>query len=203
MKICAKGQADGCHKPNYGGRRTGKTNPFLPLVFVGRMDRARKIGGADMPAPAHDLLLPVPRFWVAVRNSRLGRPSICASVAIASCAAGPSRRKNGSSTGIFRLSCVGRLYGKEKGHNTLLEVLARPQWRERPIEVSFYGSRSNAGGLEGMAEFFGLKKIRFHGFSDDVMAIWRENRVLIPPFRAFVRGAPLALGPEVAKRCER
>jgi glycosyltransferase involved in cell wall biosynthesis len=92
--------------------------------------------------------------------------------------------------GIFRLACVGRLYAKEKGQDILLEVLARPQWRERPIEVSFHGSGADAAGLEGMAEFLGLKNVRFRGFSDDVTAIWRENHALVLPSRA--EGLPLA-----------
>jgi glycosyltransferase involved in cell wall biosynthesis len=51
-------------------------------------------------------------------------------------------------------------------------------------------SGADAAGLEGMAEFLGLKNVRFRGFSDDVTAIWRENHALVLPSRA--EGLPLA-----------
>jgi glycosyltransferase involved in cell wall biosynthesis len=92
--------------------------------------------------------------------------------------------------GVFRLACVGRLYAKEKGQDILLEVLARPKWRERPVELGFHGSGSDAAGLEGMAEFLGLKNVRFHGFSNDVTGIWKRNHALVLPSRA--EGLPLA-----------
>lgn len=86
--------------------------------------------------------------------------------------------------GRFQLACVGRLYLKEKGQDILLNVLARPKWRERPVSVNFYGSGSNAEGLEGMARLFGLDNVRFHGFTNDVTQVWRENHALILPSRA-------------------
>lgn len=95
-----------------------------------------------------------------------------------------------SGDGIFRLACVARLYAREKGQDILLQVLARPKWRERPLEVSFHGAGSHAAGLEGMAKFLGLENVRFRGFSDDVTAIWRENHALVLASRA--EGLPLA-----------
>jgi glycosyltransferase involved in cell wall biosynthesis len=95
-----------------------------------------------------------------------------------------------SSDGVLRFACVARLYADEKGQDILLRVLARPKWRERPLQVSFYGSGSHAAGLEGMADFLGLSNVCFRGFSDDVTAIWRENHALILPSRA--EGLPLA-----------
>lgn len=92
--------------------------------------------------------------------------------------------------GKCRLACVGRFYPKEKGQDLLLEVLARPKWRERPIEVNFYGAGANAEGLQGMAEFLELKNVHFRGFSNDVTAIWRESHALVLPSRA--EGLPLA-----------
>jgi len=92
--------------------------------------------------------------------------------------------------GVLRLACVARLYANEKGQDILLQVLARPKWRERPVEVSFYGAGSHAAGLEGMAKFLDLENVRFRGFSDDVTAIWRENHALVLASRA--EGLPLA-----------
>lgn len=86
--------------------------------------------------------------------------------------------------GVFRLSCVGRFFPKEKGQDILLSVLARPQWRERPLQVSFYGSGVNAKGLQGMARFLDLHNVHFPGFTTDVTQVWRENHALVLPSRA-------------------
>jgi glycosyltransferase involved in cell wall biosynthesis len=86
--------------------------------------------------------------------------------------------------GLVHLACVGRHYVKEKGQDLLLNVLARPKWRERPVRVNFYGSGANAEGLEGMARLLGLEKVRFHGFTTDVTQVWRENHALVLPSRA-------------------
>lgn len=85
---------------------------------------------------------------------------------------------------FVRFACVGRLYVKEKGQDLLLNVLARPNWKQRPIEVNFYGEGANAEALRGMVSLLGLKNVRFHGFSHDVTGIWRENHALILPSRA-------------------
>jgi glycosyltransferase involved in cell wall biosynthesis len=86
--------------------------------------------------------------------------------------------------GLVHLACVGRHYVKEKGQDLLLNVLARPKWRERPVRVTFYGSGANAEGLEGLARLLGLDKVRFHGFTTDVTQVWRENHALVLPSRA-------------------
>lgn len=61
----------------------------------------------------------------------------------------------------WRLACVGRLYPSEKGQDWLLRVLSRPKWRERDLEVSFSGSGVYGQGLEEMAEYLRLEKVRF------------------------------------------
>jgi len=83
-----------------------------------------------------------------------------------------------------RFACVGRLYVREKGQDLLLNVLARPKWRQRPVELNIYGEGNNAEALAGMARLLGLDNVRFHGFSSDVTQVWRENHALVLPSRA-------------------
>lgn len=92
--------------------------------------------------------------------------------------------------GVFKLACVGRMWLREKGQDILLNVLGREKWRERPLQVNFYGTGANAEGLEGMARLLGLANVRFCGFTDDVTRVWREHHALVLPSRA--EGLPLA-----------
>lgn len=93
--------------------------------------------------------------------------------------------------GVMRFACVGRLYPMEKGQDVLLRVLAQPQWRNRPIEVSFFGAGDRIEGLREMAAFLGVTSVRFPGFVDDLDEIWRWHHALILPTRA--EGMPLVV----------
>lgn len=92
--------------------------------------------------------------------------------------------------GVFKLACVGRMWPREKGQDILLNVLSRPKWKERPIQVNFYGAGVNEQGLIGMAEMLGLSNVRFCGFTSDVTQVWAEHHALVLPSRA--EGLPLA-----------
>ncbi len=88
----------------------------------------------------------------------------------------------------WRLACVGRLWPEEKGQDVILNVLAMPKWRARPLHVSFYGEGAMEQGLKGMADFLGLEQVGFPGFATP-QEIWRENHGLVLPCRA--EGLPL------------
>ncbi len=91
----------------------------------------------------------------------------------------------------WRLACVARLYPSEKGQDLLLRVLSRPKWRARDLDVNFFGSGVYRKGLEEMARFLRLERVRFCGFATDIKQVWREHQGLVLPSRA--EGLPLAL----------
>ena len=101
--------------------------------------------------------------------------------------------------GIWKLACVARLDPGAKGQDLLFEVLSRPQWRERPIEVKLYGNGPCERSLRQLAERLGLTTVHFRGHVDDVKAIWAKNHLLVLPSR--YEGLPLAL--VEAMWCER
>src|SRR5208283_3974935 len=43
-------------------------------------------------------------------------------------------------SGGWRLACVARMDPAAKGQDLLLQILARPEWRERPVELNFFGA---------------------------------------------------------------
>jgi glycosyltransferase involved in cell wall biosynthesis len=93
-------------------------------------------------------------------------------------------------TGL-RLACVARLDAREKGQDLLLRVLARPQWRSRPLSVTFLGRGHNEVGLRTMAEMLSLDSVDFAGFTNRPGEIWRDHHALVLPSRC--EGLPLSI----------
>jgi glycosyltransferase involved in cell wall biosynthesis len=91
----------------------------------------------------------------------------------------------------IKLACVARLETGEKGQDILLQVLARPQWRERNLSVSFFGAGQNGEALRELAGRLDLKNVDFPGFASDVESIWKTHHALVLPSRT--EGLPLAL----------
>ncbi|HRH45600.1 MAG TPA: glycosyltransferase family 4 protein [Pyrinomonadaceae bacterium] len=90
-----------------------------------------------------------------------------------------------------RIACVGRLFVQDKGQDILLRVLADKKWRERNLEVSFFGKGRNKMGLLDFAQYLGLKNVAFNGHVSDVISIWQSHQALILPSRN--EGLPLVL----------
>ena len=93
------------------------------------------------------------------------------------------------SDGIYHLACVARMWPMEKAQDILLSVLSRKKWRNRPLEVSFFGDGPMAEGLKEMAKYLQLEQVKFPGFANPI-DIWTHHHALILPSRA--EGLPLA-----------
>lgn len=91
----------------------------------------------------------------------------------------------------LRLACVARLYLLDKGQDILLRVLAREQWKARPLHVSFYGQGINREGLLLLAARLGVGNVSFEGQTADVAGVWKTHHALVLPSRA--EGLPLSL----------
>jgi len=92
---------------------------------------------------------------------------------------------------VLRLACVGRFFPMEKAQDTLLRVLAQPKWRNRPVEVSFFGEGDRDQGLRELAAYLGVTCAHFPGFAKDITTIWADHHALILPTRA--EGLPLVV----------
>jgi glycosyltransferase involved in cell wall biosynthesis len=93
----------------------------------------------------------------------------------------------------WKLACVARIHFQAKAHDLLLRVMRQPKWRSRPVEIHCWGS--DGGSLRHANELtslYGLQKqFFFHGFTQNVDAIWRDHHALVLPSR--FEGNPLAL----------
>ena len=101
----------------------------------------------------------------------------------------PMPALNAEST--VRLALPARLHPKTKGHDMLFEVLARPEWRERKIQVSLFGSGGCEKTLRALCQELGIgDKVAFCGHVDDMNEVWRQHHALILPSRH--EGLPIA-----------
>lgn len=86
---------------------------------------------------------------------------------------------------VFRLACVGRIHFQSKGQDLLVDLLRQDRWRERPIQIRFYGhDQGNRRQLEELIRLHGLEeKLIVEGFTSDIQKIWAQNHGLILPSR--------------------
>jgi glycosyltransferase involved in cell wall biosynthesis len=88
-------------------------------------------------------------------------------------------------------AAVGAITGG-KGQDTLLNVLAAPQWKNRNWQLNVYGAGEGLQYMRDLAVFYGIdQQVVFHGHVSNVQAIWEINQVLIIPSAA--EGLPISL----------
>ncbi len=93
--------------------------------------------------------------------------------------------------GELALAFVGRLDIISKGHDLLLQALARPKWRDRNLNVTFFGDGPHERALRRMAEELKLANVSFAGQVKDIEKIWSEHHALILASR--FEGMPLVI----------
>jgi glycosyltransferase involved in cell wall biosynthesis len=86
---------------------------------------------------------------------------------------------------------VGRLDPKSKGHELAFGVLALPQWRDRPVNLTVYGDGLQADGLRRLTNLWNLNRVHFSGKVQDIESIWKKHHYLLQPSR--YEGLPCTL----------
>lgn len=95
-------------------------------------------------------------------------------------------------SGAWRMACVARLQTRAKGHDLLLQALAAEEWRERDLQLTFFGEGENRRGLERLAALLGIsERVRFAGHVNHVQDVWRDHHLIAQPSRN--EGMPLSL----------
>lgn len=93
--------------------------------------------------------------------------------------------------GTLRLACVARLDLEDKAQDILCHVLARPEWRARPVSLSLIGEGPHRDLIAAMIGELRLDEVRLVGRREDIDAVWRDHHVLVLPSRA--EGLPIVL----------
>lgn len=137
-------------------------------------------------------------YWVATRNIEEFEHHIGARLGNAEVVRNPVKIDRNipfawpAEGGLWRMACVARLQTRAKGHDLLLQALAAPQWRERPLHLTFFGDGENRQGLEKLAQMLGLgSRISFGGHVSRIQDIWKDHHLIAQPSRN--EGMPLSL----------
>jgi glycosyltransferase involved in cell wall biosynthesis len=94
--------------------------------------------------------------------------------------------------GELALACIGRLDIISKGHDLLLQALARPHWRDRDLRVSFVGEGPHERAMRRMVQEFNLTtKVKFAGSIENIEKVWSEHHALVLASR--FEGMPLVV----------
>lgn len=90
----------------------------------------------------------------------------------------------------FNLFCVGRLLILDKAQDILLQVLAQPHWKNRPLNVYIVGSGPDEYALKELCTYYQLKRVHFipHLAQSDM---WQKAHGLLLPSRS--EGLPLVV----------
>ena len=96
-----------------------------------------------------------------------------------------------SHQGFLELACVGRIDPRTKGQDLLLGVVAMKKWRERSLNINFYGSGPCEESVRRIAKLMEIDNVTFHGHVSDIESVWRINHGLVLPSR--IEGLPLAI----------
>jgi glycosyltransferase involved in cell wall biosynthesis len=134
-------------------------------------------------------------FFVSHENRRIIEEKITASLPQATVVSNPlgvrpdapllwpSDNDNGDENGP-RFACVGQMHFRQKAQDVILRVLRRDKWRNRSLQVRFFGSnQGNRKQFEALIRRYGLEgHVRYAGYAERAR-IWRTCHGLLLPSR--------------------
>jgi glycosyltransferase involved in cell wall biosynthesis len=91
----------------------------------------------------------------------------------------------------LRLAMVGALTPFHKGHDVVLEVMARSKWKQRELIVDIYGDGRSKAVIERNIKALGIERVRLCGFEPDKRVIWGAHHAAL--FASRMEGLSLAL----------
>ncbi|MBL7983245.1 MAG: glycosyltransferase family 4 protein [Flavobacteriales bacterium] len=90
-----------------------------------------------------------------------------------------------------RLAMVGALTPFHKGHDVVLQVMARPKWKQRELYVDLFGDGRARNVIERNIKALGIERVRLCGYEPDKQVIWGTHHAAL--FASRMEGLSLAL----------
>lgn len=88
------------------------------------------------------------------------------------------------------LAVVGRYHFSSKGQDVILRVLNQEKWKEREIQVNFYGSGDDIYNLKDVVSNFNLSNVKINEYTE-TSKIWENNHGLLLTSR--YEGLPISI----------
>ena len=93
-------------------------------------------------------------------------------------------------TGI-RIAVPARLLTIHKGQDVIIKLLSRKKWKDREVQVNFYGDGPDKEQLISLAKEFNVSNVCFIDRVNDVSKIWEENHIIL--LASKMEGLPIVL----------
>jgi glycosyltransferase involved in cell wall biosynthesis len=91
----------------------------------------------------------------------------------------------------LKIAMVGNLLRIHKGQHLAIELFQLKKWRDRQVHLNLYGKGIDESVLKMQAADYKMKNVTFHGHTNEILNVWRENHAILMP--SFMEGLPLAL----------
>lgn len=89
----------------------------------------------------------------------------------------------------IRLACPANFLCIHKAQHLAIKLFNMKKWRNRPVHLNFYGEGDDLELIVQMAKNLGLTNVTFHGYVNDILAVWRDNHAIF--LSSFMEGLPL------------
>ena len=165
----------------------GRCDSLFPHIQDGNRDAYRQFFlGAELYVAASRSTLDLARLQLAgdFKNSAaIHSPIADHSAAVAGYPSGGAP---------YRMACVARYSQNFKGQHLLLQCLAGQKWRDRPLEVDFYGAGPDAQRLLELTRYLKLQgRVNWMGHTANLGAVWARAHLAVQP--SLVEGAPQSI----------
>lgn len=91
----------------------------------------------------------------------------------------------------LKIAVPARLLTIHKGQDAIIELLAQDKWRDRQLQINFYGDGPDKEKLVDLAHKLNVRNICFIDRINDVSKIWAENHIIL--LASKMEGLPIVL----------
>ncbi len=91
----------------------------------------------------------------------------------------------------LKIAVPARLLTIHKGQDIIIELLAQKKWKDRKLEVTFYGDGPDKEKLADMANKLDVTNVFFVDRVNDISKIWAENHIIL--LASKMEGLPIVL----------
>ncbi len=92
---------------------------------------------------------------------------------------------------VLKIAIPASLVIIHKGQNLAIELFNLQKWRNRLIHLNIYGRGSDEIELKNQVRDNKMTNVTFHGHSNDILAVWKENHAIF--LSSFMEGLPITL----------
>jgi glycosyltransferase involved in cell wall biosynthesis/chromosome segregation ATPase len=91
----------------------------------------------------------------------------------------------------LRIAMPAKMLKIHKGQHLAIELFSKEKWRQKSITLNLYGDGPDKEEYQKMVDSYGLKNVKIHSRTPDILGIWKENHAIL--MTSFMEGLPIVL----------